>query len=153
MTAKPTKIHNLKPAEGSTTSKKRMARGDRGRGGKTAGRGTKGTGARGSVPAWFEGGQMPLTRRQPKRPGFNNPNKVVYTAINVSVLEEQFDDGDTVSRKTLTERGLVRKNQPVKILGHGEINKKLTVAVAALSKTAKEKIEAAGGTVESPDSQ
>lgn len=145
--SKPTKIHNLKPAEGSKKSRKRVARGDRGRGGKTAGRGTKGTGARGSVPAYFEGGQMPIVRRQPKRPGFNNPNKVVHTPINVSVLEEQFEDGDTVSRETLTTMGLVRKNQPVKILGHGELTKKLTVEVAAFSKTAIEKIEAAGGTV------
>ncbi|MDX1620541.1 MAG: 50S ribosomal protein L15 [Nitriliruptorales bacterium] len=151
--SEPIKVHNLKPAEGSRTSKKRVARGDRGRGGKTAGRGTKGTGARGSVPAWFEGGQMPIVRRQPKRPGFNNPNKVEYTAINVSVLEEQYEDGDTVSRETLTSKGLVRKNRPVKILGHGELTKKLTVEVGALSNTAREKIEAAGGSVTADDGQ
>jgi large subunit ribosomal protein L15 len=143
------KIHHLKPAKGSTQKKKRMARGDRGRGGKTAGRGTKGTGARGQVPAWFEGGQMPLVRRQPKRPGFNNPNKVVFTTINTAVLESQFSDGDTVSRDTLAERGLVRKKQPVKILGHGELTKKLTVTgVAAISASAREKVESAGGSVE-----
>ena len=143
------KIHHLKPAKGSTQSKKRVARGDRGKGGKTAGRGTKGTGARGTVPAWFEGGQMPLVRRQPKRPGFNNPNKIEYTPINVATLEAQFEDGDTVSRDTLAEKGLVRKNRPVKILGHGELSKKLTVEVAKLSQTARDKIEAAGGTVAS----
>lgn len=143
------KIHHLKPPKGSTQSKKRMARGDRGKGGKTAGRGTKGTGARGQVPAWFEGGQMPLVRRQPKRPGFNNPNKVVFTTINTAVLEKQFEDGDTVSRDTLAERGLVRKKQPVKILGHGELTKKLTVTgVAAISASAREKVESAGGSVE-----
>ena len=143
------KIHHLKPAAGSTQKKKRVARGDRGKGGKTAGRGTKGTGARGQVPAWFEGGQMPLVRRQPKRPGFNNPNKVVFTTINVAVLENEFSDGDTVSRDTLAERGLVRKKQPVKILGHGDLTKKLTVTgVAAISATAREKVESAGGTVE-----
>ncbi len=143
------KIHHLKPAKGATQSKKRMARGDRGKGGKTAGRGTKGTGARGTVPAWFEGGQTPLVRRQPKRPGFTNPNKVVFTAINLALLEDRFDDGDTVSRESLSELGLVRKKQPIKILGHGDITKKLTVTgVAAISATAREKIEAAGGTVE-----
>jgi large subunit ribosomal protein L15 len=143
------KIHHLKPASGATQPKKRMARGDRGKGGKTAGRGTKGTGARGQVPAWFEGGQMPLVRRQPKRPGFNNPNKVVYTAINVAVLDAQFSDGDTVSRETLAEKGLVRKKQPVKILGHGDLSKKLTVTgVAKIAATAREKIDAAGGSVE-----
>jgi large subunit ribosomal protein L15 len=142
------KIHHLKPAPGSTQEKKRVARGDRGKGGKTAGRGTKGTGARGTVPAWFEGGQMPLVRRQPKRPGFNNPNKVVHTPINLSTLEKQFSDGDTVSRETLLAKGLARKNTPVKILGHGELTIKLTVTdVAAISKTAREKVEAAGGTV------
>jgi large subunit ribosomal protein L15 len=141
------KIHHLKPAEGSTRDKKRVARGDRGRGGKTAGRGTKGTGARGTVPAGFEGGQMPLIRRQPKAPGFNNPNKITYTPINVSVLEARFEAGDTVSLDTLSTKGLVRKNRPVKILGHGELSKSLTVDVAKVSDTAREKIAAAGGTV------
>lgn len=141
------KLHHLKPAEGSTKSKKRVARGDRGRGGKTAGRGTKGTGARGTVPAGFEGGQMPLIRRQPKAPGFNNPNKIEYTPINVAVLEAQFESGDTVSRETLEAKGLARKNRPVKILGHGELKKSLTVEIAKVSATAREKITAAGGTV------
>lgn len=146
------KIHHLKPAPGSTQEKKRVARGDRGKGGKTAGRGTKGTGARGTVPAWFEGGQMPLVRRQPKRPGFNNPNKVVHTPVNLSTLEKQFEDGDTVSRETLLAKGLARKNTPVKILGHGELTKKLTVTdVAAISATAREKVVAAGGTVDLGD--
>jgi large subunit ribosomal protein L15 len=141
------RIHHLKPAEGAHTKKRRIARGDRGRRGKTAGRGTKGTGARGTVPEGFEGGQMPLIRRQPKRPGFNNPNKVVFAVINVGRLEDAFDDGDEVTRETLTDRGLVRKKRPVKILGHGEITKSLTVEVEAVSETAREKIIAAGGTV------
>jgi large subunit ribosomal protein L15 len=141
------RIHHLKPAEGAHTKKRRIARGDRGRRGKTAGRGTKGTGARGTVPAGFEGGQMPLIRRQPKKPGFNNPNKVVFAVINVGRLDDAFEDGDEVTRESLTERGLVRKKRPVKILGHGEITKSLTVEVEAVSETAREKITAAGGTV------
>lgn len=141
------KIHHLKPAEGSSTRKKRVARGDRGRGGKTAGRGTKGTGARGQVPIGFEGGQLPLQRRQPKLSGFNNPNKVAFVPINVSVLEAVFEDDDTVDRATLAEKGLVRKGRPVKVLGHGDLTKKLTVDVDAVSASAREKITAAGGTV------
>ena len=141
------RIHHLKPAEGSHTKKKRVARGDRGRGGKTAGRGTKGTGARGTVPEGFEGGQMPLIRRQPKAPGFNNPNKVEYALINVGRLDEAFEAGDEVTRATLTEKGLIKKKRPVKVLGHGEISKSLTVEVDAISATAREKITAAGGTV------
>ena len=142
-----TKLHHLKPAEGAKTDRKRVARGDRGRGGKTAGRGTKGTGARGTVPAAFEGGQLPLIRRQPKMPGFNNPNKVIYAVINVSRLEEAFEDGDTITVQTLTERGLVKKKRPVKVLGHGEVTKAFTVEVHAITASAREKITAAGGTV------
>lgn len=142
-----TKLHHLKPAPGAKTDRKRVARGDRGRGGKTAGRGTKGTGARGNVPAAFEGGQMPLIRRQPKRPGFNNPNKVVYAVINVARLDEAFEAGDEVTADVLRERGLVRKRGPVKVLGHGEITKALTVKVDAATASAREKIEGAGGSV------
>ena len=142
-----TKLHHLKPAPGAKTDKKRVARGDRGRGGKTAGRGTKGTGARGNVPEGFEGGQMPLIRRQPKRPGFNNPNKVEFAVINVSRLEAAFENGDQVTTATLTDRGLVKKKRPVKILGGGELTKALDVDVDAVTATAREKITAAGGTV------
>lgn len=143
------KLHHLKPADGSRKDKKRVARGDRGRGGKTAGRGTKGTGARGTVPPGFEGGQVPLQRRQPKLPGFNRPQKVIHTPINLEVLETHFEDGDTVSRETLSEKGLVRKSRPVKVLGSGELTKSLTITgVAAISGSAREKVEAAGGTVD-----
>lgn len=143
------KLHHLKPADGSRKSNKRVARGDRGRGGKTAGRGTKGTGARGTVPPGFEGGQVPLQRRQPKLPGFNRPQKVIHTPINLEVLETHFEDGDTVSRETLSEKGLVRKSRPVKVLGSGELTKSLTITgVAAISGSAREKVEAAGGTVD-----
>jgi large subunit ribosomal protein L15 len=141
------KLHHLKPAEGAKTDKKRVARGDRGRGGKTAGRGTKGTGARGSVPESFEGGQMPLVRRQPKKPGFTNPNKVVYAVINVSRLEDAFEAGDEVTVATLTAKGLVKKKRPVKVLGNGELTKALTVDVDAITATSREKVVAAGGTV------
>lgn len=142
------KLHHLKPAEGSKRNRKRVARGDRGRGGKTAGRGTKGSGARGNVPVGFEGGQLAIQRRQPKLPGFNNPNKVPYVAINVGVLEAQFDAEDTVNRESLAAKGLVRKGRPVKVLGHGELSKPLTVAVDAVSAGARDKITAAGGSVE-----
>ena len=142
-----TKLHHLKPAPGAKTDTKRVARGDRGRGGKTAGRGTKGTGARGNVPAGFEGGQMPLIRRQPKKSGFNNPNKVEFAVINVSRLERSFEDGEEVTVATLTARGLVKKKRPVKILGGGDLSKALTVDVDAVTATARDKITAAGGSV------
>lgn len=142
-----TKLHHLKPAEGGRTRRKRVARGDRGRGGKTAGRGTKGTGARGSVPLGFEGGQMPMYRRQPKAPGFNNPNKIEYAVINVGRLDAAFGDGDEVTPETLRARGLVKQKRPVKVLGHGEVTKALTVQVDAITGTARDKITAAGGTV------
>ena len=141
------RIHDLKPAEGSKSDKKRVARGDRGRGGKTAGRGTKGTGARGNVPAGFEGGQLPLQRRQPKLPGFNNPNKVVYAVINVGRLGEAFSAGDEVTPETLAAKGLVKKKRPVKVLAHGDLDIALTVKVDKVSGAAREKIEAAGGSV------
>jgi large subunit ribosomal protein L15 len=141
------KLHHLKPAEGATTRRKRVGRGDAGKGGKTAGRGTKGSGARGTVPAGFEGGQMPLIRRQPKRRGFNNPNKVVFAVVNVARLQAAFEPGDVVTRDALLERGLVKKKGPVKVLGQGDLSKSLTVDVDAVSTAAREKIEAAGGSV------
>lgn len=141
------KLHHLKPAEGAKTDRKRVARGDRGRGGKTAGRGTKGSGARGSIPENFEGGQVPLVRRQPKLPGFNNPNKVVFAVINVARLEDAFEAGDEVTVESLTAKGLVRKKRPVKVLGHGELTKALSVDVDAITATAREKVIAAGGSV------
>lgn len=141
------KLHHLKPADGSKHKKKRVGRGDRGKGGKTAGRGTKGTGARGTVPAGFEGGQMPLIRRQPKAPGFNNPNKVYFSVVNLSTLERSFEAGDEVTVDALKAKGLVGKKAPVKVLGDGELTKALTVEVDRLSASARQKIEEAGGTV------
>jgi len=141
------KLHHLKPADGAKTRRKRVGRGDAGRGGKTAGRGTKGTGARGNPAPGFEGGQMPMIRRQPKKRGFNNPNKVVFAVINVARLEEAFESGDVVTSAVLNERGLVKHKLPVKVLGQGNLSKALTIDVDAVSTSAREKIEAAGGTV------
>ncbi len=142
------KLHHLKPNEGATKGKKRVARGDRGRGGKTAGRGTKGTGARGNVPAGFEGGQVPLQRRQPKLGGFNNPNRVEYAVINVAKLDAEFDDGDVVTTDVLVDRGLVKAKRPVKVLAHGDLTKALTVKVDKMSAAAVTKITDAGGSVD-----
>ncbi len=148
------KLHDLKPPEGAKRKKIRVGRGDKGRRGKTAGRGTKGTGARGTVPVGFEGGQMPLKRRQPKLPGFVTPSKaarqrVEYAVINVGRLDEVFGMGEEVTSESLRLKGLVGKKQrPVKVLGHGELSKSLTVRVAAVSAAAQEKITGAGGSVE-----
>jgi large subunit ribosomal protein L15 len=140
------KPHHLRPAEGATRKRKRVGRGRAGAGGKTAGRGTKGTGARSTVPAWFEGGQMPLQRRVPKLKGFSNPNRVEYAPVNVEVLARYFDD--EVTPQALYEHGLARKGRPVKVLARGEIDKALVVRAHRFSAAAKAKIEAAGGRAE-----
>ena len=144
------KLHELKPAEGSTKSRKRVGRGNGSGLGKTAGRGHKGQKARsgGGVRPGFEGGQMPMMRRIPKR-GFTNIFKKEYTVINVSDLEERFENGAEVSIESLYAAGLIKKvKDGVKLLGDGEITKALTVKVDKVSKTAAEKIVAAGGKVE-----
>jgi large subunit ribosomal protein L15 len=140
------KPHHLRPAEGATRKRKRVGRGRAGAGGKTAGRGTKGTGARSTVPAWFEGGQMPLQRRVPKLKGFSNPNRVEYAPVNVEVLARYFDE--EVTPQALYEHGLARKGRPVKVLARGEIDKALVVRAHRFSAAAKAKIEAAGGRAE-----
>jgi large subunit ribosomal protein L15 len=140
------KLHHLRPAEGATKARKRVGRGRAGVRGKTAGRGTKGTGARKNVPAYFEGGQMPLQRRVPKRKGFTNPNRVAFAAINVEVLERYFDG--EVTPDDLYKHGLAHKHSPVKILSRGELTKALVVKAHAFSAAAKAKIEAAGGRIE-----
>ena len=140
------KLHHLKPAEGAKTDKKRVGRGRAGVRGKTAGRGTKGTGARKNVPAWFEGGQMPLQRRVPKLKGFTNPNRVEYAPINVELLAKYFDG--EVTPEALYAHGLAHKGRPVKVLARGDIDKALVVKAHACSAAAKAKIEAAGGRVE-----
>jgi len=144
-------LHNLHPNPGSTKAKKRLGRG-RGSGtGKTSGKGVKGQKARpghhGARFA-FEGGQMPMPRRIPKR-GFKNPNRVEAYPINVATLESVFDAGATVDIDALRAKGLVPKlAECVKILGEGELKKKLSIKAHRVSETAKQKIEAAGGTIE-----
>ena len=143
------KLHELKPAFGATSAPKRLGRGIGSGLGKTSGKGHKGAKARsgGGKRPGFEGGQMPLTMRIPKR-GFTNKFAVEYETINVSVLN-LFEDGDTVSPIELIEYGIINKiNDGVKILGDGELTKKLTVQATKFTASAKEKIEAAGGTCE-----
>ena len=143
------KLFELTPAEGSTKDSKRKGRGHGSGNGKTAGRGHKGQNARsgGGVRPGFEGGQLPLYRRLPKR-GFTNKFATVYSIVNVEALN-CFEDGAVVNLETLTEAGIVRKElDGLKVLGRGEITKKLTVQAKIFSASAKEKIEAAGGKVE-----
>lgn len=141
------KIHHLRPAPGSNTPKTRVGRGEGGKGGKTAGRGTKGTKARKTVPATFEGGQMPIHMRLPKLKGFRNRNRVEYQVVNVSDLARLFPDGGTVGPDELVAAGAVRKASLVKVLGDGDLGGvTLTISAHAFSGSAREKITAAGGT-------
>ncbi|MHB1137838.1 MAG: 50S ribosomal protein L15 [Microthrixaceae bacterium] len=140
------KIHDLQPAEGARKSRKRVGRGIGGKGGKTAGRGTKGQKARNKVPVGFEGGQLPLAIRTPKLRGFNNPFRVEYQAINLDTIEES--GLDEVSPETLLAKGLVSKGALVKVLGRGELTRKVTVKVHGASASAEAAITAAGGSVE-----
>ena len=140
------KVHDLKPAEGSRKGRKRVGRGIGGKGGKTAGRGTKGQKARGSIPVSFEGGQLPLSMRVPKLRGFNNPFRVEYQAINLDTIAES--GLDEITPDTLRAKGLVSKGALVKVLGRGELDRKVTVKVHAVSASAEAAITAAGGTVE-----
>jgi large subunit ribosomal protein L15 len=146
----PLKVHHLRPAPGAKTAKTRVGRGE-GSKGKTAGRGTKGTKARYQVPARFEGGQMPMHMRLPKLRGFKNPFRVEFQVVNLDKLAELYPAGGSVTSADLVEKGAVRKNLPVKVLGTGEIAVKLDVAVDAVCASAKEKILAAGGTVAEQD--
>ncbi len=141
------KLHELKPSEGSRKVRNRVGRGTSSGNGKTAGRGQKGQKARGKVRLGFEGGQMPLFRRMPKR-GFNNINRKEYAVVNLTELNK-FEDGAIVSVAELTEAGIVKNlKDGIKILGNGELNKKLTVKANKFSASAKEAIEAKGGQAE-----
>ena len=140
------KIHDLAPAPGSNRGKKRLARGIGGKGGKTAGKGTKGQKARDTVPAWFEGGQLPLVQRVPKKRGFKNPFRVEYQAINLDTIEG-FEGAD-VNPSSLLAVGLVHKHGLVKVLGRGELTRKVTVQAHAFSKSAEDAITAAGGSID-----
>ena len=138
------KVHHLRPAPGAKTAKTRVGRGEASKG-KTAGRGTKGTKARYQVPATFEGGQTPMHMRLPKLRGFKNPFKVTYQVVNLDQLATLFPEGGTVGTQELVAKGAVRKGQPVKVLGTGELSVKLDVTATKFSASAKDKIEAAGG--------
>jgi large subunit ribosomal protein L15 len=142
------KVHHLRPAPGAHTSRTRVGRGQASKG-KTAGRGTKGSKARTNVPAYFEGGQMPMTRRLPKLKGFSNLRfKTTYQVVNVDRLAALYPDGGDVTPEDLAAKGAVRAGQLVKVLGTGDAAPKgLRVTAHAFSATAREKITAAGGTV------
>ncbi|HEY5531050.1 MAG TPA: 50S ribosomal protein L15 [Candidatus Anoxymicrobiaceae bacterium] len=144
------RLHNLKPAPGSRKDRKRVGRGDSSGHGQTSGRGHKGQNARSGShrKPGFEGGQMPLMRRVPKLGGFTPRNRKVYAVVNVCDLE-RFEKGQVVDPASLAQAGLIRKErESVKILGDGDLNTSLTVRAHAFTKSAREKIEAAGGTAE-----
>ncbi|RUM60927.1 MAG: 50S ribosomal protein L15 [Persephonella sp.] len=144
------KLHNLKPSEGATHRKKRVGRGIGSGHGKTSTRGHKGQKSRrgyGELPAFFEGGQTPFIMRIPKR-GFKNPNKKDYEIVNIKVLEERFEANEEVNPEILKEKGIIKCVSAVKILGEGELTKPLKVKAHKFSKSAEEKIKAAGGEVE-----
>jgi large subunit ribosomal protein L15 len=140
------KLHHLRPAPGAKKARTRVGRGE-GSKGKTSGRGTKGTKARYQVPAAFEGGQMPIHMRLPKLKGFKNPFKVEFQVVNLDKLGELFPEGGNVTPADLVAKGAVRKGQPVKVLGQGDLSVPVQVSAQAFSGSAREKIEAAGGSV------
>jgi large subunit ribosomal protein L15 len=145
------KLHDLRPAEGSAKKRKRVGRGTGSGRGKTSGRGTKGQNSRsgGGVRSTFEGGQLPLVRRLPKLRGFNNRFKVLYVPVNLDSLDRTFEADAAVTPETLSEVGLLgRAADPIAVLGRGEINKPLHVKTHRISASARQKIEAAGGSVE-----
>ena len=138
------KVHHLRPAPGAKTAKTRVGRGE-GSKGKTAGRGTKGTKARYQVPESFQGGTTPLHMRFPKLRGFKNPFRTEYQVVNLDKLSSLFPEGGDVSIEDLVSKGAVRSGQLVKVLGSGEITAAVNVTANAFSASAKQKIEAAGG--------
>ena len=140
------KVHHLRPAPGAKTARTRVGRGE-GSKGKTAGRGTKGTKARYQVPERFEGGAMPLHMRLPKLRGFKNPFKVQFQVVNLDRISALYPDGGDVTVADLVSKGAVRSGHPVKVLGTGEISVKVNITADKFSSTAKDKIEAAGGSV------
>jgi len=142
------KLHHLRPAPGARTDRVRKGRGNASGKGKSAGRGTKGSRARQNMRIGFEGGQMPLQRRLPKLRGFNRPNKVHWSVVNLDRLAAAFPKGGSVDPDAMVHAGLARRNTPVKILGDGELSAPLQVRAHAFSSAAAEKIAAAGGTVE-----
>ena len=142
------KVHHLRPAPGAKTAKTRVGRGE-GSKGKTAGRGTKGSKARKNISAAFEGGQMPIHMRLPKMKGFRNHFRVTYQVVNLDRLAELFPDGGEVGPAELVEAGAVRDGHLIKVLGNGDLGGvRLTIMADAFSTSAREKIVAAGGTVQ-----
>jgi len=139
------KIHDLSPAPGSTKARRRVGRGIGGKGGKTAGRGTKGLGARDTTPPGFEGGQLPLTQRIPKLKGFKNPFRVEYVVVNLGTLEQL--EGSEVTPELLRGAGLVHKKGLVKVLGEGQLTRRLNVSAHGFSASAAAAIKTAGGSV------
>jgi large subunit ribosomal protein L15 len=139
------KIHHLRPAPGAKTAKTRVGRGEGGKRGKTAGRGTKGTKARYQVAESFEGGQMPMHMRLPKLRGFKNPFRKVYQVVNLDRISLLFPRGGDVTIEDLVAKGAVRDGELVKVLGTGDITVRVAVTAHKFSVTAKDKIEAAGG--------
>jgi large subunit ribosomal protein L15 len=140
------KLHHLRPAPGSKQDRTRVGRGEASKG-KTSGRGTKGTKARYQVRPGFEGGGVRLVMRTPKLRGFKNPFRIEYQVVNLEKLQESYPQGGAVTVKDLVAKGLVRSNEPVKVLGNGDISVKLDVQVDKVSEQAKSKILAAGGSV------
>ncbi|MGI8700304.1 MAG: 50S ribosomal protein L15 [Nocardioidaceae bacterium] len=140
------KVHHLRPAPGAKTAKTRVGRGE-GSKGKTAGRGTKGSKARNTIGENFEGGQMPLHMRMPKLRGFTNPFRTEYQIVNLDKLGELFPEGGEVGVADLVAKGAVRSGLPVKVLGSGELSVAVQVSAHAFSGSAKDKIAAAGGSV------
>ena len=143
-------LNDLRPAEGARKARKRIGRGNSSGYGTTAGRGTKGQLSRtgGGKGAGFEGGQQPLAMRLPKLPGFKNRNRVAFAPVNVARLEGLYEEGETVDAESLRAKGVIKHDYiPVKVLGEGELSKRLTVRVDKVSASAKAKIEAAGGKV------
>ena len=142
-----TGLHELKPAAGAKKARKRVGRGDGSGRGTYSGKGNKGQNARGGAPYLFEGGQLPLIKRLPHMRGFTPVNRVEYLPVNLSALENLFEAGADVTPEVLLERRVVRRKQDlVKILANGDFTKKLNVTAHAFSKSAREKIEKAGGT-------
>lgn len=141
-------LHDLRPSKGSTKKKRRVARGIGSGMGKTATRGSKGQKARRQISPWFEGGQTPIVRRLPVKKGFRNINHKEYAIVNVQALEKHFDSGATVTPEDLIAKGLIHGGMDgVKVLGQGELTKKITISAHIFSKSASEKIAAAGGKV------
>jgi large subunit ribosomal protein L15 len=142
------KLHHLRPGPGARRDRRRVGRGRAAGQGKTAGRGTKGYLARNNKKLGYEGGQMPLARRVPKKKGFTNPNREAWAVVNVERLAQRFDADATVSPESMAAAGLVRRRMPVKVLGGGELDRALTVQAHGFTTVAREKIERAGGRVE-----